>query len=370
MYTEYFGLKCKPFQITPDPEFLYLSKTHKKAMNYLDYGIRENSGFILVTGEIGAGKTTIVRNMMKSLPENVQLARINNTRVDSDTLIAMINEEFGLETIGKSKIEMLRNLNDFLIAQYAEGHQCVLVIDEAQNLSMDLVEEVRLLSNLETDKSKLLQIILVGQPELRATLSRPELEQLSQRITVSCHLRPLLLEETEEYIKHRLSVAGNADAVAFDEGVIEEIYRYSGGRPRLINVVCDYALLGAFSDQLKSITLKQISEVTEDLIAERESTEELLEKVDSSGHETASPACGDGLDAINDRLSRLETLIGSLGITLLEKLLKAPEDAIKEVDAASAFESLLVDFIEKREKTESLPRNSDAQSNKQNSKVV
>jgi len=361
MYREYFGLKCKPFQITPDPEFLYLSKTHKKAMNYLDYGIRENSGFILVTGEIGAGKTTIVRNMMKSLPENVQLARINNTRVDSDTLIAMINEEFGLETAGKSKIEMLRNLNDFLISQYAEGHQCALVIDEAQNLSMDLIEEVRLLSNLETDKSKLLQIILVGQPELRATLSRPELEQLSQRITVSCHLRPLLLEETEEYIKHRLSVAGNADAVTFDEGVIEEIYRYSGGRPRLINVVCDYALLGAFSDQLKSITIKQIGEITEDLVAERQSAEDLVEKESSAGGQDMTPLA-DGFDAINKRLSRLETLIGSLGITLLEKLLKVPDDEVNGIDATSAFESALVDFIEKREKPGLSSRTSDAES--------
>jgi len=350
MYTEFFGLKCKPFQITPDPEFLYLSKTHKKAMNYLDYGIRENSGFILVTGEIGAGKTTIVRNMMKSLPENVQLARINNTRVDSDTLIAMINEEFGLETAGKSKIEMLRNLNDFLIFQYAEGHQCALVIDEAQNLSMDLIEEVRLLSNLETDKSKLLQIILVGQPELRATLSRPELEQLSQRITVSCHLRPLMLEETEDYIKHRLSVAGNADAVTFDDGVIEEIYIYSGGRPRLINVICDYALLGAFSDQLKSITLKQIREITEDLGAERKSAEELLEKEELVGKQCTTTLTNE-LDSLKIRLSRLETLIGSLGITLLEKLLKVPDNGVKGVDAASAFESALIDFIE-REKPE------------------
>ncbi len=359
MYTEFFGLKCKPFQITPDPEFLYLSKTHKKAMNYLDYGIRENSGFILVTGEVGAGKTTIVRNMMKSLPENVQLARINNTRVDSDTLIAMINEEFGLETAGKSKIEMLRNLNDFLIFQYAEGHQCALVIDEAQNLSMDLIEEVRLLSNLETDKSKLLQIILVGQPELRATLSLPELEQLSQRITVSCHLRPLMLEETEDYIKHRLSVAGNADAVTFDDGVIEEIYIYSGGRPRLINVICDYALLGAFSDQLKSITLKQIREITEDLGAERKSAEELLENEELVGNHCTTSLTSE-LDSLKNRLSRLETLIGSLGITLLEKLLKVPNDGIKDVDAASAFESALIDFIE-REKPELSSRTSDAE---------
>jgi putative secretion ATPase (PEP-CTERM system associated) len=348
MYEEYFGFNNKPFQITPDPEFLYLSKTHKKAMNYLNYGIRENSGFILITGEIGTGKTTIIRSMMKALPGNVHLARINNTRVDSDLLISMINDEFGLGTMGKGKIELLRDLNDFLINQYAERNQCVLVVDEAQNLSSDLIEEVRLLSNLETDKSKLLQIILVGQPELRATLSRPELEQLSQRITVSCHLRPLVEEELEGYIRHRMAVAGNQNAVSFEPGVISEIFKFSGGRPRLINVICDYALLSAFTDQVKVIGLKQIREIVEELAEEKQSTDTVVEKEVVGRERTV--LVGD-IESIKERLTRLEMMMSGLGMALLDKFLKGPELAAPEAEPLSgmqAVENSLMELLERK----------------------
>ncbi|MDX9715177.1 MAG: XrtA-associated ATPase [Dissulfurispiraceae bacterium] len=261
MYIGYFNLKCKPFELVPDPEFLLMSRGHKRALTHLNYGIVENSGFILVTGEVGTGKTTIIRSMMKKLNSDIKLARINNTRVSSEQLISMINEDFGLEIKGKTKIEMLSDLTDFLIVQYASGGRSMLIIDEAQNLSIDLLEEIRLLSNLETDKSKLLQIILVGQPELLKTLGRPELRQLRQRISISCQIIPITKDETAEYIFHRLEVAGNRNAVEFCGSCIDIIHAFSRGIPRLINIACDFLLLSAFAEESRVITEELVREV-------------------------------------------------------------------------------------------------------------
>ena len=272
MYTTFFGFKYKPFQLTPDPEFLFLSRPHKKAMTFLKYGIAANSGFILLTGEIGTGKTTILRSMIKSIPQDVKLARINNTKVTSEQLISMINEDFNIDIKGLDKTQLLSKLSDFLIDQYAQGGRAMIIIDEAQNLSSDLLEEIRLLSNLETDKSKLLQIILVGQPELNLKLGSTELEQLRQRITVSTHITPLIKEETASYIKYRLKIAGNENAVTFEEGVMDAIYDFSKGIPRLINIVCDFALLTAFTDGRKILDTGLIQEVIQDLIDARPET--------------------------------------------------------------------------------------------------
>jgi general secretion pathway protein A len=272
MYTTFFGFNNKPFQLTPDPEFLFLSKAHKKAMIYLNYGITDNSGFILLTGEIGTGKTTLLRSMIKNIPQDIKLARINNTKVTSEQLISMINEDFGLDIRGLDKTQLLSKLTDFLIAQYSQGRRSMIIIDEAQNLSADLLEEIRMLSNLETDKSKLLQIILVGQPELNITLSRPELEQLRQRITVCTHISPLTREEIDSYIKYRLRVAGNEEAVTFEDGVTDAIFNFSRGIPRLINILCDFSFLTAFTDSRKTIDMGLINEVINDLIDERPET--------------------------------------------------------------------------------------------------
>ena len=269
MYTAFFGFRCKPFQLSPDPEFLFLSGVHKRALTYLRYGIEENFGFILVTGEIGTGKTTLIRSMIRQLPRDIKLARLHNTKVSSHQLISMINEEFGLDAKNKDKSELLRELTDFLIQQYAEGARAAIIIDEAQNLSVDLLEEIRLLSNLETDKAKLLQIILVGQPELNEKLGRPGLEQLRQRIAVSTHISPLNREDAEAYIRHRLGVAGNEHALTFEEGVMDEIYAFSGGIPRLINILAEFTLLAAFIDSKKSIDLELIKEIINDLRNER-----------------------------------------------------------------------------------------------------
>lgn len=265
MYESFFNLRVKPFELLPDPDFIFLSKSHKKAITYLDYGIRERAGFILLTGDVGSGKTTLIRNLLANHGDKIVLAMVINTSVKSDQLLAMINDDFGLSTTGKDKISLLRDLNDFLVQQYTDGHQPVLIIDEAQNLSTELLEEIRMLSNLETVHSKLLQIILAGQPELRSILSLPELMQLRQRISINCNLSPLSRGETEQYIRHRLEVAGNVDAVQFENEAYDQIYRYSRGIPRLINIICDFLMLSAFAEETRTITSEMALEVIGDM---------------------------------------------------------------------------------------------------------
>ncbi len=309
MYTSFFGFKYKPFQLTPDPEFLFLSRSHKKALTFLNYGIADNSGFILLTGEIGTGKTTILRSMIKNIPQDVKLARINNTKVSSEQLISMINEDFGIDVKGLDKTQLLSRLSDFLIDQYAQGGRSMIIIDEAQNLSSDLLEEIRLLSNLETDKSKLLQIILVGQPELNLKLGRRELEQLRQRITVSTHISPLIKDEMDSYIKYRLKIAGNEHAVTFEEGVMDAIYDFSKGVPRLINIVCDFALLAAFTDEKKVFDTGLIQEVIQDLVDARPVTKLTAIKAGEAINPEKSEEIEKALASIHVRLRNLEAII-------------------------------------------------------------
>jgi putative secretion ATPase (PEP-CTERM system associated) len=265
MYNHYYGFQEKPFSLTPDPHFLYLSTVHKRALAYLVYGLQDKKGFITITGEIGAGKTTIIQALIKQLDVNTTVARIINTNVSALQLLKMIIRDFGLEIDSESKENLLEKLNLFLLEQYSQGHNSVIIIDEAQNLDPSSLEEIRLLSNLETDKDKLLQIILVGQPELRITLSLPELRQLRQRITVSYHISPLTHDEVGEYIKHRLAVAGVKNREIFIPAAVEEIYQASGGIPRLINIVCDAALVTGYVKECEQITDTLINGVLNEL---------------------------------------------------------------------------------------------------------
>ena len=265
MYEAFFNLHKKPFELVPDPDFIYLSGSHKRALTYLDYGIRERVGFILLTGDVGSGKTTLIRELLNKHYEKVVLAKVFNTRVTSEQLLSMINDDFGLPVGGKDKVSLMRDLNDFLVEQYAAGNHPILIIDEAQNLDADKLEEIRLLSNLESSKGKLLQIVLVGQPELRATLSAPALLQLRQRISINCQLRALTRQEVSEYLVHRMEVAGNKAALLFPEGVVDLIFTYSRGIPRVINILCEFLLLAAFAEESNAVVEEMVRDVVQDL---------------------------------------------------------------------------------------------------------
>jgi general secretion pathway protein A len=256
MYTSFFGLSEKPFAITPDPRYLYLSERHAEALAHLLYGINESGGFIQLTGEVGTGKTTVVRTLLSRVPHHADVAVILNPRVTPAEFLLTICEELGLEIAEADRDsvkQMVDALNRRLLGAHAEGRRIIVLVDEAQNLSIDVLEQVRLLTNLETPTQKLLQIILIGQPELRELLDRTDLRQLAQRITGRYHLKPLSREETKGYVRHRLRVAGATQEI-FTPAALLELHRLSQGIPRVINVACDRALLGAYTQETKKIT--------------------------------------------------------------------------------------------------------------------
>jgi general secretion pathway protein A len=259
MYESFFGLTEAPFSISPDPRYLYMSQRHQEAMAHLRYGIQEAGGFVQLTGEVGTGKTTICRCMLEQLPDNVDVALILNPQISQNELLATLCDEIRLPyPPDASPKQLLDLLNERLIVSFGQGRRTVLVIDEAQILTRAVLEQIRILTNLETTRRKLLQIILIGQPELNTTVSRSDLRQLSQRITARYHLEPLMKHETAEYIKYRLGVAGCHQTV-FTRGAIRRVYKLSQGVPRLINVICDRALLGAYSGNSQKVTAPMVS---------------------------------------------------------------------------------------------------------------
>lgn len=265
MYEQYFGLREKPFNVTSDPEFLFFSRRHKEAFAHLIYGIKERKGFLEITGEIGTGKTTLCKALLNQLDQNTKTALILNPDLNKQQLLKAILRDFGIEFNKDREKSLLDKLNAFLIQQLAHSRNVVLIVDEAQNLKSSLLETIRLLSNLETEKDKLLQIVLVGQPELRQRLQSDELRQLRQRISVRYHISPLDEDEVAVYIRHRLTVAGSADCAIFDPEAVYQIFQYSEGIPRLINVICDKALLAAFVQERKSIDREIILRCIEEL---------------------------------------------------------------------------------------------------------
>lgn len=270
MYTSYFGIKESPFSITPDPRFLYMSQQHQEALGYLLYGVSESGGFVLLTGEVGAGKTTLCRCLLEQLPEHVDAALILNPRLTSHELVATLCDELGIDYPQSSQsLKVLFDvLNRHLLEAHGAGRRTVLIIDESQNLSPDALEQIRLLTNLETNKQKLLQIILIGQPELRDIIDRPELRQLSQRVTARFHLPPLTEQETLSYISHRLAVVG-LDPAVFKPAARHRVYRHSGGVPRLTNTICDRALLGAYAEGRKTVDRRIIDRAAEEVTGKR-----------------------------------------------------------------------------------------------------
>ena len=269
MYEAFYGLNEKPFNLTPDPSFLFLSEKHKEAFAHLLYGVRNRNGFVMVSGEIGTGKTTICRSLLSRLDPDSEVAFIFNPRLSPQELLKTINEEFGIASRARSVKELIDELNAHLLARASEGKNCILVIDEAQSLTPSVLEQIRLLSNLETERQKLLQIILVGQPELAEMLELPELRQLNQRITARYHLRELNFDETLHYIAYRLRIAGGRRKVRFTRSAVRTVYASSGGTPRLINAICDRALLIGYTLEKHQITRGIIRKAVKEIRGEK-----------------------------------------------------------------------------------------------------
>ena len=265
MYLEPFKLRELPFRLSPDPQFLYLSKQHARAKAYMESTIWFTDGFVVITGEIGAGKTTLIESFLKEVPADVVVAQINQTQVSVVDFLQAVLVQFGFSPFKMRKAELISTLNNFLIEQYAAGRKVLLIVDEAQNLSMRVLEEVRLLSGVETTKDKVLRIILAGQPELNDKLNAPELAQLTQRVRLRFHLQTLSEAETQAYIQHRLEVAGAGDRQIFDADTFPVIFRYCGGVPRLANTLCDTALMAAFTADRDTVTRADVAAAVEEL---------------------------------------------------------------------------------------------------------
>ncbi len=263
MYEAFYNFKEKPFSLLPDSDFLYLGDRHQEALSLLEYGLIQGASIVLITGEIGCGKTTLVRHLIKNQDLDMIVGNITNTHQSFGELLKWVMLAFGLEFRDRDKVELYRDLMEFLRAKYHQGKRVTLIIDEAQNLSMEGLEELRMLSNINVDKEQMLQIILVGQPELREVLRKSELRQLAQRVGVDYFLDAMNPKEAFEYIRHRVEIAGGNPEL-FDLEAIREIYLHSNGVPRLINTICDTALVYGYAEQAKTITGKLIEEVIRD----------------------------------------------------------------------------------------------------------
>ncbi len=265
MYCEMFQLKEPPFRLTPDPQFLFASKQHSRAKAYMESTIWLADGFVVITGDIGSGKTTLIESFLAELPPDIVLAHVSQTQLSPVEFLQALLVEFGFKPFRKRKVELLAMLKDFMVEQYAAGKKILLIIDEAQNLSRKVLEEVRLLSGLEAQKEKLLRIIIAGQPELSRKLDSPRLQQLTQRVRLRFHLGALSKRETREYIEHRLTVAGSNGRTIFEEAACDIVFRYAGGVPRLINVLCDTAMLCGFAEERTVIDEGLVKAAAEEL---------------------------------------------------------------------------------------------------------
>ncbi|MBW1670577.1 MAG: AAA family ATPase [Deltaproteobacteria bacterium] len=350
MYEDFFGLRERPFKLLPDPGYLFLSHQHRLALVHLEYGLLNKAGFVVITGEIGTGKTTLIKTLLQSLDRTTLVASVFNTTVDPDEFTSLVLQELEQEPAGLSRAEKIEQLNASLISCYARGQRVVLIVDEAQNLSFETLEEIRLFSNLQTDKDYLIQIILVGQPELRNKLSHPSLQQLAQRISVHYHLGPLNEEETVAYIRHRLNVSGGKDAeYIFSKEAMEIIYNYTKGTPRLINLLCDSCMVHGFADQIQPLT----AGVVEDVIKgdDAGSFWALASTAASSSEDTGRHAA-DTPESMGKR-GRLETLEKQVrqivnGLVVLSRLVheRLLSDRIPTQGGGTETEKQLMQFLE------------------------
>ncbi|MFC4929431.1 XrtA/PEP-CTERM system-associated ATPase [Massilia sp. GCM10023247] len=340
MYEPYYGFSAKPFQLRPDPHFFFGSKGHKRAMAYLEYGLSQGEGFIVVTGEVGAGKTTLVRNLFNKLPhEQIVAAHIVNTHLDPDDTLRMVASGFGLPYEGATKTDLLTRLEAFLHDVDRQGKRALLVIDEAQNLNPKTVEELRMLSNFQTDDKSLLQTFLLGQPEFRATLHSPGMQQLRQRVIASYHLGPMDAPETRAYIEHRLHTVGWNGDPSFDDAAHEAIFGYTGGIPRKTNTLLDRVLLMGYLEELHHFTGEHIQAVIGDIGEEFQQPDVLGTPAvahangSAAGHVDHMGDRRDSIEVLDERMMRLEKSIVSV-LSILKKIVANPQgvQAAQHVD--------------------------------------
>ncbi len=318
MYESFYNLKEKPFNLTPDPDYVYMSPGHENAFTHLEYAIMESKGFVVITGEIGSGKTTLINYLLRKIPQNVHIGIINNTFIDPQELLKMICQEFEIPVEGDDKTVLLTSLYGYLLDQFARKERVVLILDEAQNLSEKTLEEIRMLSNLESEKHHLIQMILVGQPQLKEKLQRKSLEQFVQRVTVYCHLDALDKVEVNNYIYHRLQVAGAENLNIFDENAIKSVYKHSLGIPRLINILCDAALVYGYADDLKVIGWETIETVAQARKIERGQKAE--EATAGAGEESIAAlplAVSNASVQMEKRLSQMELKMAEIDQSIL-----------------------------------------------------
>jgi type II secretory pathway predicted ATPase ExeA len=323
MYLELFRLRELPFRLSPDPEFLYLSQAHARAKAYMESTVWFTDGFVVITGEIGCGKTTLIETFLRELEKDVLVAQINQTQVTSSEFLQSVLVAFGFKPFRMKKAELLSTINDFLVQQYAAGRKIMLVVDEAQNLSERVLEEVRLLSGVETTKEKVLRIILAGQPELNHKLDAPELEQLTQRVRLRFHLPALTSAETHAYILHRLEVAGSQGREIFTSDTFEPIFRFTGGVPRLINTLCDTAMLSAATQDRDVVTLGDVNSAVTELRWVEHAGKPSPRPV--RGELLASPQPTDGTDSTD-----ASEMGGSNGLPLARILLATGGQTVSE----------------------------------------
>lgn len=335
MYESFYGLSAKPFRLRPDPHFFFGSKGHKRAMAYLEYGLSQGEGFIVITGEVGAGKTTLVRNLFNNLSsEQIVAAHIVNTHLDSDDTLRMVVSAFGLPYENVSKADLLTRLEQFLRASDQQGRRALLVVDEAQNLKPGTVEELRMLSNFQTDDKCLLQTFLIGQPEFRGTLHSPGMQQLRQRVIASYHLGPMDAEETKAYIEHRLSTVGWKGDPSFSAGAHDAIFAYTGGIPRKVNTLCDRLLLMGFLEEMHAFAESDVADVIRDINQEFElpvaspdlhSAPSAPAPVQHADVASAAPL-SETSPLLDERMMRLEKSVVSV-LNILKKIVATPAGA-------------------------------------------
>lgn len=340
MYLEHFSLKEFPFRLTPDTEFLYMSSAHARAKAYMDYTVWNREGFVIITGDIGCGKTILVKKLLSELEEehdNILVAKVFQTQLDEVEFLQAMLVEFGLNPFNAKKVELIDMLNSFLIDSFHQLKQLVLVVDDAHNLSMKALEEIRMLSGLETQKEKILHVILVGQPQLNEMLDAPEMEQLLQRVRLRFHLKPLTQEDMTGYIAHRLRIAGAVRTDIFTPETMPVLYKYSGGVPRLVNTLCDTALTVAYADSLPTVTLDVVKSVLDELQWQPfERRAGRRGKPAAKGERTHGERDDDKLLAtIGKRLNQMDSLVPSLSLisdrmASIETLLKSIADSLQQ----------------------------------------